>query len=201
MKKIGKKRSIMNKIKDRKLKGNSVLQWVDDYVLVDIETTGLSPKENDIIEIGAIKVRNNKIIEEYESLIKINYNINPFITKLTGITNDMLKDGKNIENVLTEFIKFTGNDVIMGHNVNFDINFIYDNCEKYLKSYLTNDFIDTMQIAKKILPNSQNYKLGTLAEKFDVSYKGAHRGLKDVEITYEVYNKLREYAKKTYKII
>lgn len=60
----------MNKIKDRKLKGNSVLQWVDDYVLVDIETTGLSPKENDIIEIGAIKVRNNKIIEEYESLIK-----------------------------------------------------------------------------------------------------------------------------------
>ena len=80
MKKIGEKRIIMNKIKDRKLKGNSVLQWVDDYVLVDIETTGLSPKENDIIEIGAIKVRNNKIIEEYESLIKINYNINPFIT-------------------------------------------------------------------------------------------------------------------------
>ena len=95
----------MNKIKDRKLKGNSVLQWVDDYVLVDIETTGLSPKENDIIEIGAIKVRNNKIIEEYESLIKINYNINPFITKLTGITNDMLKDGKNIENVLLNLLE------------------------------------------------------------------------------------------------
>ena len=66
---------------------------------------------------------------------------------------------------------------------------------------MKNILVIELKIAKKILPNSQNYKLGTLAEKFDVSYKGAHRGLKDVEITYEVYNKLREYAKKTYKII
>lgn len=68
--------------KDRKLKGNSLLEWVDNYVLVDIETTGLSPKENDIIEIGAIKVRQNKIIDKYESLIKIDYKLNPFITRL-----------------------------------------------------------------------------------------------------------------------
>lgn len=134
--------------KDRKLKGNSLLEWVDNYVLVDIETTGLSPKENDIIEIGAIKVRQNKIIDKYESLIKIDYKLNPFITRLTGITNEMLKEGKELEKVLDEFINFTGSDIIMGHNVNFDINFIYDKCEKYLDTYLKNDFIDTMKIAK-----------------------------------------------------
>lgn len=180
--------------KDRKLKGNSLLEWVDNYVLVDIETTGLSPKENDIIEIGAIKVRQNEIIEKYESLIKIDYKLNPFITRLTGITNEMLKEGKEVEEVLREFIDFAGSDIIMGHNVNFDINFIYDKCEKYLDTYLKNDFIDTMRIAKKLLPDSPNYKLGTLAERFDVSYKNAHRGLTDVEITFDVYNRLREYA-------
>ena len=170
-------------------------------MLEDIETTGLSPKENDIIEIGAIKVRQNKIIDKYESLIKIDYKLNPFITRLTGITNEMLKEGKELEKVLDEFINFTGSDIIMGHNVNFDINFIYDKCEKYLDTYLKNDFIDTMKIAKKLLPNSPNYKLGTLAEMFDVSYKNAHRGLTDVEITFDVYNKLREYAIKENNLV
>lgn len=187
--------------KDRKLKGNSLLEWVDNYVLVDIETTGLSPKENDIIEIGAIKVRQNEIIEKYESLIKIDYKLNPFITRLTGITNEMLKEGKEVEEVLEEFIDFAGSDIIMGHNVNFDINFIYDKCEKYLDTYLKNDFIDTMRIAKKLLPDSPNYKLGTLAERFDVSYKNAHRGLTDVEITFDVYNRLREYAIKERNLV
>lgn len=186
--------------KDRKLKGNSLLEWVDNYVLVDIETTGLSPKENDIIEIGAIKVRQNEIIDKYESLIKIDYKLNPFITRLTGITNEMLKEGRKVEKVLEEFIDFAGYDIIMGHNVNFDINFIYDKCEKYLDTYLKNDFIDTMRIAKKLLPDSPNYKLGTLAKMFDVSYKNAHRGLTDVEITFDVYNKLREYAIKEKKL-
>lgn len=187
--------------KGRKMKGNSLLQWVDNYVLVDIETTGLSPKENDIIEIGAIKVKQNKIIAKYESLIKVDYKLNPFITKLTGITNDMLKEGKEINEVLQEFLNFTQDNIIMGHNVNFDINFIYDKCEKYLDIYLKNDFIDTMRIAKRVLQDIPNYKLGTLAKKFDINYENAHRGLADVQITYEVYNKLRECAIKETNLI
>lgn len=187
--------------KDRKLKGNSLLQWVDNYVLVDIETTGLSPKENDIIEIGAIKVKQNKIIDKYESLIRIDYKLNPFITRLTGITDNMLKEGKEINEALQEFLQFTEDNIIMGHNVNFDINFIYDKCERYLDTYLKNDFIDTMRIAKKVLQDVPNYKLGTLAKKFDINYENAHRGLTDVEITYEVYNKLRECAIKEENLI
>ena len=180
-------------VKRREFKGNSLLKWVDDYVLVDIETTGLSPQTDEIIEIGAIKVKENKIVDQYDSLIRIDYPLNPFITNLTGITNEMLQKGKDSIQVLEEFMEFTGKDIIMGHNVNFDINFIYDKCEIYLDSYLKNDFVDTMRIAKKVIPNCKNYKLGTLAQMFDVDYKNAHRGLKDVEITYEVYNKLKEY--------
>ena len=182
-------------VKRREFKGNSLLKWVDDYVLVDIETTGLSPQTDEIIEIGAIKVKENKIVDQYDSLIRIDYPLNPLITNLTGITNEMLQKGKDSIQVLEEFMEFTGKDIIMGHNVNFDINFIYDKCEIYLDSYLKNDFVDTMRIAKKVIPNCKNYKLGTLAQMFDVDYKNAHRGLKDVEITYEVYNKLKEYAR------
>lgn len=183
--------------KNRSFKGNSLLKLVDNYVLVDIETTGLSPKDNDIIEIGAIKVCENKVIDKYESLIKIDYKLNPFITRLTGITNKMLlENGKDLNEVLEKFLEFVGSDIIIGHNVNFDINFIYDKCEKHLNTYLKNDFIDTMRIAKKVLPDSSNYKLGTLANKFGINYEDAHRGLKDVEITYQVYNNLREYDTK-----
>ena len=180
----------------REHKGKSLLKWVDNYVLVDIETTGLSPRTDEIIEIGAIKVKENKIIDTYNTLIKIDRNLNPFITKLTGITDKMLETGKERDKALEEFVDFTGNEIIMGHNVNFDINFIYDKCLSYLDYYLSNDFVDTMRIAKHILPDIQNYKLGTLANYFGVDYRSAHRGLKDVEITYEVYNKLKDCYKK-----
>ena len=185
-----------NSYSNRKHKGKSLLEWVDNYVLVDIETTGLSPRTDEIIEIGAIKVKENKIIGTYNTLLKIDRHLNPFITKLTGITNEMLKEGKEQGKALEEFIKFAGKEIIMGHNVNFDINFIYDKCESYLDYYLSNDFVDTMRIAKHILPDVRNYKLGTLADYFDVDYRNAHRGLIDVEITYEVYNKMKNLANK-----
>lgn len=177
----------------RQFKGKSLNDLVDDYVLVDIETTGLSPQRDEIIEIGAIKVKDNKIVDTYSSLINIGKKIPYFITELTGITTEMItNEGKDKEEVLREFVDFAGDNIIVGHNVNFDINFIYDKCEKYLNTYLSNDFIDTMKIAKKLV-STPNYKLGTLADYFNVDYNGAHRGLKDVEITYEVYNKLKEY--------
>lgn len=176
----------------RQFKGKSLDNLVDDYVLVDIETTGLSPQRDDIIEIGAIKVKNNEVIDTYNTLINIGRNVPPYITKLTGITTDMIKsDGLETTEVLQSFMEFAGNNIIVGHNVNFDINFIYDKCERYLNKHLTNDFIDTMKIAKRLV-ETPNYKLGTLADYFQVDYNGAHRGLKDVEITYEVYNKMKE---------
>lgn len=175
----------------RQFKGKSLDNLVDNYVLVDIETTGLSPQKDDIIEIGAIKVKDNEVVDTFNYLINIGRNVPSHITKLTGITTSMLQsNGKEATEVLQDFVDFAGDNIIVGHNVNFDINFIYDKCEKYLDKHLSNDFIDTMKIAKKLV-DTPNYKLGTLAEYFNVDYNGAHRGLKDVEITYEVYNKLK----------
>lgn len=173
-------------------RSKNLLKFVDDYVLVDIETTGLSPINDEIIEIGAIKVENNLIVDSFNQLIKIDRNLPPFITNLTGITNEMLETGKLPTNVYNEFISFVGENVIIGHNVNFDLGFLKNKCKKYINYNLTNDHIDTLYLARKLVPNSINYKLGTLAKLFHISYEGAHRGLKDVEITYEVYNKLRE---------
>ena len=178
--------------KQEKNSGVNLNKFVDDYVLVDIETTGFSPVKDEIIEIGAIKVEKNKIINEYNELIKINETLSPFTTKLTGITDEMLQTGKEISEVLKDFIHFTGDSIIIGHNVTFDLGFLSYNCKKYLNFNLNNDYVDTMCIARKLVPNSINYKLGTLANFFNVSYEGAHRGLKDVEITYEVYNNLRK---------
>lgn len=166
-------------------------KFVDDYVLVDIETTGLSPVVDEIIEIGAIKVKNNEIVDKYNELIKVNRSLSPFITNLTGITNEMLRTGKMPSEVFKEFVDFVGEDVIIGHNVNFDLGFLTNKCKKYIDYNLTNDYVDTMYLARRLVKDTVNYKLGTLAEYFNVSYEGAHRGLKDVEITYEVYNCLR----------
>lgn len=173
-------------------KGKNLMKFVDDYVLVDIETTGLSPAKDEIIEIGAIKVQNNKIIETYNELININRKLPSFITKLTGITDDMIKSGRMPTLVLKEFVDFTQNNIIIGHNVNFDLGFLINKCRKYLNYNLDNDYIDTMFLARRLVPDSINYKLGTLAKYFNVSYEGAHRGLKDVQITFEVYNNLRK---------
>ena len=174
------------------VKSKKALNFVDNYVLVDIETTGLSPINDEIIEIGAIKVKENRIVDEYNELIKINRRLSPFITNLTGITDAMLRHGKLPSVVFKEFVDFVEDDVIIGHNVNFDYGFLCDKCKKYINYNLENERIDTMYLAKKLVPNSINYKLGTLANYFNVSYEGAHRGLKDVEITYEVYNHLRK---------
>ena len=181
-----------SKIKNNLQKSKNLMKFVDDYVLVDIETTGLSPINDDIIEIGAIKVINNKIVDKYSQLIQINKSLSPFITNLTGITNNMLKLGKEPNIVFNEFVNFVGEEVIIGHNVNFDLGFLTNKCKKYIDYNLTNDYIDTMYLARKLVPDSTNYKLGTLAKYFNISYEGAHRGLKDVEITYEVYNCLRK---------
>ena len=186
--------TIQNKsqIKNNLQKSKNLMKFVDDYVLVDIETTGLSPINDDIIEIGAIKVINNKIVDKYSQLIQINKSLSPFITNLTGITNSMLKLGKEPNIVFNEFVNFVGEEVIIGHNVNFDLGFLTNKCKKYIDYNLTNDYVDTMYLARKLVPDSTNYKLGTLAKYFNISYEGAHRGLKDVEITYEVYNCLRK---------
>ncbi len=112
-------------VRKRVYKGHSLVENVDDYTVLDIETTSLDSYYGEILEISAIKVRNKKEIEYFSELIKINNEVGYFTTRLTGITNEMIEqEGKDLVYVLYEFKKFLGNDIIIGHNVNFDIDFI-----------------------------------------------------------------------------
>ncbi len=176
----------------REYKGERVSSFVDDYVVIDIETTGLSPAYDEIIEIGAIRYIDNVAVDQFGTLINPVNPVSNFISNLTGITNEMLQDAPPIEDVLPSFLKFVGNDIVVGHNVNFDINFIYDNCAKHLSVVFDNDFFDTLRIAKRRLLPVSSFKLGSLAKHFNVPIKDSHRAIGDCETTHMVYQSLKQ---------
>ncbi len=161
----------------------------DNYTVIDIETTGISPHYDDIIELSGLKIRNNKVVDEFSTLVNPKRNVSEFITNLTGITNNMLYNAPDIKNVLPKLVNFIADDIILGHNVRFDIGFIQNKLMKYFNQELTNDSLDTLFIARKVL-NLKNYKLSTIADKYNIDTKNNHRGLKDCYITFEVYNNL-----------
>ncbi len=174
----------------REFKGNSLIEIPNEYVAFDIETTGLDSMYDEIIEIGAIKVENGKEMDRFNTLIKPVCKINEFITELTGITNQMVESAPTINEVLPEFMKFIGQSIILGHNVNFDINFIYDNLVREKMCPISNDFIDTLRLSRKLLPELNHHRLSDLAQYYNIDVEGSHRGLRDVSITIEVYNNL-----------
>lgn len=180
----------------RENKGNNLTTIPDSYIVIDIETTGLDPYFDEIIEIGALKIENNHIVDSFNSLIKLPYNgkLSPFIEKLTGISNEMLKDAPKIKEVLPKFLKYIGNSILIGHNVNFDINFLYDKINDKLKKTLSNNFVDLMRLSRKLFPELPNHKLITIAQYFNVSTKNHHRALEDCEITFQCLKHVSKYV-------
>ncbi len=177
---------------NRVFKGKSLIAFPVDYVVFDIETTGFDSFYNEIIEISAIKIRNDKVVEEFSSLVRPQGKIGSFITNLTGITNEMVSEAPNIDIVIEKFLQFIENDILVGHNVNFDINFVYDNLCKLGYDGLVNDFIDNLRIARKLLPELRHHRLGDLADYYLIDTTGAHRGLKDSYMTYEIFLKFKD---------
>jgi DNA polymerase-3 subunit epsilon len=172
-------------------KGKSLRKPPVDYVIIDIETTGLSPEHDEIIELSAVKVKNDEIVDQFTTLCCPETKISSFITKINGITNDMVKDAPKIKEALERYISFIGDSVIMGHNVNFDINFIYNNYIKLFEKKFTNDFFDTLKLARKVCTDLQHHKLSDLVEHYNIINEQAHRGLSDCIATHQVYLKLK----------
>ncbi len=177
-------------VNERIYKGSSIIAFPNEYTIIDIETTGLSPAYDEIIEISAIQVRDGIATEFFSSLVKPVYDIDPFISALTGITNEMLSKAPDINVILPKFYDFIGNDILIGHNVNFDINFLYDYFEDFTSLRLTNDFIDTMRIFKKLHPELKHHRLCDLAAYYGIDYINAHRSLNDCKINLGCYYKL-----------
>ena len=185
----------------REQKGKSLIDIPNNYVVFDIETTGLDPEFDEIIEIGAVKIKDGIKIDTFNSLRKPEYEIAEFITELTGITNEMVENAPSIDEVLPKFMDFINDYIIIGHNVNFDINFIYDNLEELNIPPITNDFVDTLRISRRLIPELKHHKLSDLANYFNIDTNGSHRALKDVEITSEVLNNLNKMIIEKYENI
>lgn len=177
---------------DRANKGKSLIALPSDFTVIDVETTGVSPEWDEIIEIAALKCRDYKVVSEYSSFVKPKFPVDEFITELTGITNDMLASAHSINEVLPDFIAFVGNDIVVAHNANFDVNFIYDNCISSMESSFDNDFVDTMRLSRRIHQDMAHHRLVDLCGKYGVINSSAHRSLSDCYACYECYLKIRD---------
>ena len=175
-------------------KGKSLLEFPDDYTVVDIETTGLDPITCKIIEISAIKYRCNRKVDEYVTFISIDEKIPDRITKLTGITNGMLKRAPKSLEALTGFIDFIGQDILIGHNVTFDLAFLGSEYEDCFGQKLLNNYVDVLKIANEKLPFLESHKQIVVAKYFGIKTEGSHRALTDCEICNGCYQKLKELS-------
>lgn len=171
-------------------KGVSLFSFPNDYVVIDIETTGLSPNNCEIIELSALRIENNEIADTFSSLVKPISPIPEFIQELTGITNEMVSTAPAISEILPDYLNFLGENILVGHNVTFDIDFLYHDCKEYLSCGLSNDYVDTLRISKKLIKNIANHKLGTVAAYFNIPQENAHRALDDCHTTNEIFKQL-----------
>lgn len=176
----------------RESKGKSLIAFPSDYTVLDLETTGFDPQFDNIIEIAALRVRSGEIVDSFSTLVKPYDEIDEFITELTGITNDMLSTAPTPEDIFPSVREFIGEDIIVGHNVNFDINFLYDWFEIILKEPFTNDFIDTMRIARKALSELPHHRLKDVSDAVGVVPGGAHRAAADCQTTFDCFRALRD---------
>lgn len=159
------------------------------FVAIDVETTGLSPLYNELIEISAIKYEGAKKLDTFSTLIKPKKEVSSTITNLTGITNKMLEDAPTIEKVMPELIEFIGDNPIVAHNANFDYSFLQNNSNK---SFTNNKVIDTVAISRKMIPNLPNHKLNTVARYIGIQEEGYHRAEFDCECCAKIYMKYLE---------
>ena len=165
------------------------------YVIVDIETTGLDPVNDEIIEIGAIKVAGKEIKDVFNMLSKPEKKLPPNITDLTGITPEMLENEPPIKPVMAKFADFIGNNILIAHNAEFDISFLRNKMKKWLNKDIENFVICTLIISRDILPNLETHKLPTIGRYFGLETANRHRAIGDSTLTYEIWLKFLDKLK------
>ena len=159
-----------------------------DYVVFDIETTGFSPVKNNIIEIGAVKVQHGKITDHFSTFVNPREPIPYRITQLTSITDHDVMDAPTIETVLPEFLEFSKDCVMVAHNASFDMSFIRENAARqHLERAFT--VVDTVGIARILLPNQAKHTLDACAKTMGVSLENHHRAVDDAEATAQIFEK------------
>lgn len=166
----------------------------DSYVVFDIETTGFSPDKNKIIEIGAVKVENGKIVDKFSTFVNPKVPIPFRIEQLTSIRDDMVVNAPEIEKVLPEFMEFCKDCIMVAHNADFDMSFIKKNCED-MGIPCSPTIIDTVALARVLLPNLNKFKLDNVAKALGVSLENHHRAVDDAGCTAEIFVKFIQMLK------
>src|SRR5690606_836522 len=167
----------------------------DKFVVLDIETTGLSPINDMITEIGAVKIVNGEIVEEYNQLINPERNIPDHIVELTGITNEMVKDMPTIDQVLPKFQEFIGDSILVAHNASFDIGFLREQYKRIGRE-LQNPILDTLELSRNLLPQLKSHKLNIIAKYLNINLVNHHRAVDDAKATAEIFIKFLELLMK-----
>lgn len=162
-----------------------------DYIALDVETTGLNPAKDRVLEIGAAKISGGKVCETYQTLINTGVPIPLRIQQLTGITEEMQRKGKRAEQAFPEFLEFCGNLPILGHNVQFDFGFLKQTAAN-LGLPFEKEALDTLKIARRLLPDLPSRTLPAMCAHYQVNPGNSHRALDDALSAHEVLRKLWE---------
>ena len=165
------------------------------FTIVDIETTGLSAYYHKITEIAALKYHNGKVIKEFTTLVNPETKIPRFITKLTGIDNEMVKDAPTIDKTISKFHSFLGDSAFVAHNATFDYNFLNYALESSKGINLDNHKLCTCKLARRLLPELPSKKLGNICEHFNITNDSAHRAMGDALATVEIFDNFLKMMK------
>lgn len=159
----------------------------EEFVVFDIETTGLNSHTNKIIEIGAVKIKSGRIIDRYSQLINPGISIPYHITEITSITNEQVANQPKIDEVIGKFVDFIGDAVLVAHNAPFDMGFIKRDIKEYLNIDLESSVIDTLQMARDLFPDFKKYGLGDLNKSLGLALEKHHRAVDDSQATANMF--------------
>ena len=163
------------------------------FITIDIETTGLDPEKDEILEIAAIKYIENNEAEVFSRAIKVQKPLTKEISELTGITDDfLLKNGMDIETALKDFWNFVGRAKLVGYNVSFDMSFLRNASIEHKIKMQANKCIDILQLARRKVKGTKNYKMSTVASELGIEMAQKHRAESDCRLAFEIYRKLNE---------
>ena len=166
---------------------------INEYVVLDLEMTGLSAKTDQIIEIGAIKIKDNVVVDSFGGLVNPSCKIPTRVVELTGITDDMVRQGMERDEAVLGLLDFIDGYILVGQNLNFDYSFLKQWAVNH-KRALEAKACDTLKIARKLLPPEQPKKLEALCKYFGIERAREHRAMDDAIETWQVFEKLKEMA-------
>lgn len=176
--------------------GKRLATYVPDYVVFDLETTGVSTQRDAIIEISAVKVKGGAVADTYSTLVNPGRSIPYAASAVNHITDEMVADAPELAAAFPQFLSFVGDSVLVGHNIqSFDLKFLNRASMALYQKTLDNDYIDTLYMARRCLPQLSHHRLTDLAAYFKISAEGAHRALNDCLMNQKCFEEMAKLSK------